>query len=459
MVKTPNIRHSKPRKAPVTIDLEASRVAEDTPAVAPQEAESGTTAKAAEAESPQVAEASQAAADDTASARQESSAGTHSAGTQSSAFGRDAGGTTSARAASSARSSTPPPAAPAPRRGGVSALAAGIIGAIIALAGWGALQYAGILPGRPAAPGNEAALQALSQKVADLDARLESQAAAGVDSGAAAQAVADLTGRVDKLAADLDAARKAMETGGGADQAALAALQEKIAGIEGKLGEAGTSGDVAALKDAVASLDAAVKSAAEAANAGNGRIAALEQTVAALSAKVDAQASQPKIALSIAASALRAAIERGQPFAPELETLAAISPDLPQLAALRGYAEAGVARREDLVAEMDAAADAMIAAAKPVDGNAGYLDRLWESAASLVTVRPVGSVAGKGVPETAARMEVALKAGNLAGALAEYETLPDAAKQAGAAFAGKIKARLDVEKLADAAIAEAMKSV
>ena len=73
-------------------------------------------------------------------------------------------------------------------------------------------------------------------------------------------------------------------------------------------------------------------------------------------------------------------------------------------------------------------------------------------------MRPIGAVEGTGVPEIVARMEVALKAGDLAKALAEYDTLPDPAKAAGAAFADKLKARQDVEKLVDQAIAGAMKA-
>ena len=74
-------------------------------------------------------------------------------------------------------------------------------------------------------------------------------------------------------------------------------------------------------------------------------------------------------------------------------------------------------------------------------------------------MRPVGTVEGEGVPETVARMEAALKAGDPAKALAEYDTLPETAKAAGSGFAGKIRARLDVETLVDQAIAEAMKTV
>ena len=106
----------------------------------------------------------------------------------------------------------------------------------------------------------------------------------------------------------------------------------------------------------------------------------------------------------------------------------------------------------------DAAAAAIIAAARPPSEDAGYFERLLSSAESLVTVRPIGAVEGPGVPETVARMEVALKAGDLAKAVAEFDTLPEPAKAAGAVFADKIRARLAVEQLADQAIASAMQA-
>ena len=80
------------------------------------------------------------------------------------------------------------------------------------------------------------------------------------------------------------------------------------------------------------------------------------------------------------------------------------------------------------------------------------------SAESLVKVRPIGAVEGTGVPETVARLEAAVKQGDYAKALAEYGTLPDAAKAAGADLAEKLKARLDVEAQVDALIASAMKA-
>jgi hypothetical protein len=113
---------------------------------------------------------------------------------------------------------------------------------------------------------------------------------------------------------------------------------------------------------------------------------------------------------------------------------------------------------DDLVAESDTAVKAMIAAARPVDTQAGFFDRLMTSAESLVTVRPIGAVEGTGIPETAARMEFAVKAGNLEKALADYDSLPETVRTAGSTFAEKMRERLEVKKLVDQAIADAMKA-
>jgi hypothetical protein len=67
-------------------------------------------------------------------------------------------------------------------------------------------------------------------------------------------------------------------------------------------------------------------------------------------------------------------------------------------------------------------------------------------------------VEGTGVPETVARIEAAVKDGDLARAVAEYETLPEAAKAAGQAFMEKVRARLAAEQLVETATAAALKA-
>ena len=163
-----------------------------------------------------------------------------------------------------------------------------------------------------------------------------------VESGAARRdAAASGARRQDQGDRSRDRQRSA-RAGSGVSQAEIAAINEKIAGVE-----------------------ALAKAAGEASSTVDGRLGALEQSLSALSAKVDAQAAQPKIALAIAAAALKSAIERGAPFTAEIETFAAIAPDAPELPRCATIAEKGVATRADIAAETDAAANAMIAAASP----------------------------------------------------------------------------------------------
>jgi hypothetical protein len=371
---------------------------------------------------------------------------------------RPARGSTSASGSPSA--SRPPsaresPSAPEPTRrsGRAGRFVAGLAGGVVALVLAALLQLAGLL-GHPGAPSDTGGLQA---QIDGLKAQVEAVASAPAEAGSA-----ELAAGLDAVRKDVTALQEALSAGAAGDGPALQALDRRLADLEAAvaaLGPAsGTADDMAALGERITAVEAAAKAAQQAADGVGGRVEALEQSVAALAARVEAQANQPKIALAIATAALKSALDRGAPFVAELETFAAIAPDAPEIAALRAHAETGVATREALRAETEAAAAAMIAAANPADPDAGYFERLLQSAESLVSVRPVGEVPGAGVPETVARMEVALNAGDLDKALAEYETLPEAAKAAGAAFAERVKARRDVEALVDQAIANAMKA-
>jgi len=497
MVKTPKMRHSKSRREPVTIDLEPGAVSrivdedaakpqagtEDAPAEAAPEAEipeepvhadqtdlepwehadagseAPAGAKAAEAELPYPgsdAPPSRAGAfdygfDEATTKAGETKAGATKAGETKAGETRAAAGNTDARSGTMAVQ---------PKRGALNGIAAGIIGGVIALVGAGGLQFAGLL-GAPGS-GSGVSLDGVNGEIASLKTEIAGLKETSGSTDASAK-VDGLSSALDQVRTDVTALKSAVQQGGAGDSAGLAALADKVSQIEtavAALGKAAGAApvDLGPLNEKLAGLDALVKSAGEATTAQAGRLTALEQSVSQLSGKVEAQASQPKIALAIAASALKAALDRGAPFSAELETFAAISPDAPQLAALRAYAEKGVATRAEIASQADAAASAMVAAATPVDQNAGFLQNLMSSAESLVKVRPIGAVQGAGAPETVARMEVAVNQGDYAKALSEYDSLPEAARAAGADFAGKLKARIEVETQVDALISGAMKA-
>jgi hypothetical protein len=183
------------------------------------------------------------------------------------------------------------------KRGGLGTVAAGLIGGVIALAGAGALQYAGLL----GAPGAGAPSGAGDQ-IADLQAQVTALKNAG--DGGLGMKIDGVSKALDQVKADVAALQQSNAAGG--DDAALSALSGKVGEIEKTVAALDRNGnaapvDLGPLNEKLAALDALVKSAGEASTAQEGRLTALEQSVSQLSAKVDAQASQPKIALAIAA--------------------------------------------------------------------------------------------------------------------------------------------------------------
>ncbi len=493
MVKTPKTRHSKSRREPVTIELEpgaVSRIVDEDATKAKagetQVSDSQPVAEPVHAEQSDLepwehADASASGKDEQAKPGAEDFSGPDSTYPGASAeaaatsetgkasatrsFDYDFSEKTQAGAATAAAGGEPAgngqaAFAPPPARGGARGLGAGVIGGIMALAVAGGLQFAGLL-GAPGQNASGVSIDDVNSQVAALKseiARLKETNGDNVSSK-----VDGFSSSLDNVKSDVAALKSAVQSGGTGDSAAIASLTDKLSQVESAvatLSQAPKAApvDLGPVNEKLAGLDALVKSAGDAAKSEDGRIGALEQSVSQLSGKVEAQASQPKIALAIAASALKAALDRGAPFSAELETFAAIAPNAPELATLRGYADKGVPTRAEIATQVDAAANAMVAAAKPADANAGFFQNLVSSAQSLVKVRPVGAVEGKGAPETVARMEVAVTQGDYAKALSEYETLPEAAKAAGADFAGKLKARIEVEAQIGALIADAMKA-
>ena len=398
----------------------------------------------------------------------------------STSFGRDAGKASSVPPSGTAPAGSPvPPRAPAGRsvpaaaRGSVSgSLLAGVAGAVLALLGAGALQFAGVLPS-PNGQIGQSDVATLQDEVASLRQQVETLPTQG-------SAPEGLAERVDALSQALEDARADFTASGGAgqaDPAAAKALEDRFAGLESAIaalprGESGAPVDLAPINERIGAIETtaaeagrnaqqasqAAADAASAAQATGQRIDQLEQAVTGLTTRVDEQAEQPQAALAIAASALKAAIDRGEPFTTELDTFAAVAPDATETEPLRAMAEDGVPSRTAIAAEFDAAASAMLAAGRTIDPNAGILDRLMSSAESLVQVRPVGDVQGEGAPAAIARMEVAVEKGDYAAALTEYEALPAPAKEAGSAYAGKLRARLAADELMDKVLAAALKA-
>ena len=98
----------------------------------------------------------------------------------------------------------------------------------------------------------------------------------------------------------------------------------------------------------------------------------------------------------------------------------------------------------------------MLKAAGNAPPQGGVLDRLQASAARLVRVRPIEEAAGDEPSAAIARAELEASRGDIPGALADLDKLPDAARAPAAGWIKAAKSRLAavdaVKKLATIAL-------
>lgn len=283
-------------------------------------------------------------------------------------------------------------------------IAAGIAGGLVALLLAGSMQYAGIIPGLgPQGRGDTAAIDQLRQQVAALQT---------------AKPPADLTARIEALEKN---------NGGNAQ------LAQQVQTLQR---------DLTAAKSASAAM--------------GDNSAKLGQRMQALEQRINQPGREQAIARALAAAGLKAATDRGGSFKAELDTFASVAADDPAAAKLQAYADKGVPTRADLVRRFPAAANAMIDAIHQPAADEGIAARLMSSAMRVVKVRPVGDVEGETPEARVARMEERIKNGDLKAAVAEFDGLPDVAKQAASAFKQALDARVEVDELAAGTLTRAM---
>ncbi|MEO1985790.1 MAG: hypothetical protein ABGX47_03935 [Martelella sp.] len=322
--------------------------------------------------------------------------------------------------------SPPPPEPPAstlpPRKGPGfgTVLLAGVAGAVIALAGAYALSSAGMLGNGMSGKVNDE-IAALRQEIETLKAN---------DGSAAIQS-------------QLDALKQQVQSSSSSGED-IASLKQQIDAIQST-----QQNDTGAVKSLQSDLDQLKSSLASGQQD-------MQQKLSALEAKVNTPGKDLAVARAIAAAALKSAIDRGDSFATELATYAEVAPADADLSKLKALATSGIPTREELAAEFSETADAVIAAAEPPPPEGNIFNRLVDSAKSLVSVRPVGDVEGDTVPAIVARIENALTKGDLKAAESEWETLPEAGKQASQKFAGGLKARIEADDLVSTTLSNAL---
>ncbi|MBP2509390.1 hypothetical protein J2855_003037 [Agrobacterium tumefaciens] len=290
-------------------------------------------------------------------------------------------------------------------------IAAGIVGGLVALAAAGSMQYAGILPSVNAGRAGGEEIAALKTDLGNLRQQLANAPAADTS-----------------------------------------ALEQRIATLEGAKGEAP---QVDGLSEKITALESAVQAERSAQATAT---AELTRRLADAEAKINEPRDDIEVARAIASAALKAAIDRGGPFLTELDTLSRVTSDDPAIASLQSFAATGVPSRSELMQKFPDVANAMLSAINQPDPNQGIMERLTESAFSLVKVRPVGNIEGETPEAMIARMENKLRNGDLQGAALEWNGLPDAARTVSADYKKSLDARIEVENLVGGTLNRAITS-
>jgi hypothetical protein len=374
----------------------------------------------------------------------------------------------------------PPPRASLPElKSFMTHLAAGVLGGLVGVIAL-AFAWDGLDLGKDSGPAPD--LATFEQRVAKLESAppptadaealspLESRIAAlEVNTSQTPAELVELEGRVSQLESSLKALAETASEGGSV--AAAAAIGQQIAEAEQRLDAkiaaalaerevANASalqqvqGEFAELKAKFGALAEAELGAGEGADLGadlnrlSDRIAKLEATLPDLLGAIGKEAAGAKTAaVAIAFANLRAAVSDGRPYAAELDTIGALAPALGDLGVLPAYAEKGIPTPPELARSFDISGDNALAARKPVaDGS--FLDNLWASAQSLVTIRRIDEPpAGEGPDATLARARVALDKGDLEGAVKQVETLDGPARNAFSLWLGQARARLGADAI------------
>ena len=372
---------------------------------------------------------------------------------------------------------TAPDAAPAPPRSAAHSALAALVAAVswpmIGAGAAGAVLALGVA-------GIALLLTDRGSELADAGTRidrLEQQVGAAASANSAASR--DVAARLQKLEAELAAARSPASQEALADRVAAAETQLKaLAGTADTLKQRGDSAaaNAAALRElndklarsgAAEAQSSAASSEAASANAAQvtalaGRLDALESDARKLEegvktalAKRDAELADDRaLRTAVVAAALMAAVERGTPFAAELAAAQKQAADPAALAPLAPFAASGIGDAAALTHELASLEPALRQAAAVPPPEAGFLAKLSANAQRLVRITPLDEAPGDDLPTVITRVEVKAQRGDLAGALAELDKLPpgvrapaqdwiakaqarQAALAAGRAFAGK----------------------
>jgi hypothetical protein len=176
------------------------------------------------------------------------------------------------------------------------------------------------------------------------------------------------------------------------------------------------------------------------------RIAALERVTGAMQAELAkrgvGETGDRPVRLAVTASALNAAVERGDAFAAELAAAKLLAGDAAALAPLEPFAASGLPSATALGRELVALTNALAQTSGAPPREGGFLDRLQANAERLVRIRPLDEPPGDDPAAVLTRIEQRALQADLPGAIKELAKLPAPARAAAQAWIAKAQARL-----------------
>jgi len=336
---------------------------------------------------------------------------------------------------------SPPPEAPPnpPRRGRPSAvtwLGVAVAGVGIVL---GVLGLVSLFMSR------DNGVSALEARLAGLELGLRELASRSPPPAADPKALDEVAGRVAKLEAG--GAAPPVGASDPALAARVAALETELKAMAEAVGVLGRRSDeaLAVGREARVRADAGAAEISELAQkppaaVERSEVEALANRVAAVErSEQAAERGDRAVRLALAATALNAAVERGDASAAELAAAKALGADPKLLAALEPFARSGVPAAATLARQFSALAPALQAAVAPPPE--GVLGRLQLNAEKLVRLRRVDEAPGSDAAAVVARSEAKAARGDLAGAVAELAELAPNARAPAEAWIKSVQAR------------------
>ena len=461
-------QHGRPRPAR-TIELDATEIASEpvapTPAAAEMPEEEPAAMTSASVESPPSAKPEEPAPETGSSplaengSRPEADIGAPAGSESPAAEGPSA----DARTASPGRGSKVWP----PRDGTWRLIGVGVAGAVLTLA-------VVMIGGRFTARDNR--VSALDARLARAEQELRDLSARPLSASVEPRTVNDLADRIARLEGALATPRPAPIDPALANRIAtvegevkalaerigvLARRSDEIAAIAGEARQRAESG-AAALTEALQKLPRPGPAAAERAEveALANRVATLERSLngleSELSRRVASEAGDRAVRLAVVATALAAAVERGDPFAAELAMAKSLAADPKPLVLLEPFADSGLPSAAVLGRELSALVPALARAAGVSTSDGSFLQRLQANAEKIVRIRPVEDVPSDDPAAIVARVEARTTRADFADALAELAKLPVAARAPAQTWSAKVETRLKAVELCRRFAAEAL---